>query len=165
MTGPHQKHQAPAEYTICDFNESVKTNLKNVSWRLGKNCLQNLKDFDLIYMQAQVSYRAKRLDQAQALLEQFITVQTQRQDANPAGATDASAALAEAYSLLARIAEDQGRLDDAFGYLSRVEDAAARHPARMRQALSVSSKTRWMKPSPSLIVQAPRRTKSIKPMC
>jgi UDP-N-acetylmuramoylalanine--D-glutamate ligase len=44
-----QKHQAPAEYTICDFNESVKTNLKNVSWRLGKDCLKNLKDFDLIY--------------------------------------------------------------------------------------------------------------------
>lgn len=43
------KHQAPADYTICDFNEGVKTNLKNVSWRLGKNCLQNLKDFDLIY--------------------------------------------------------------------------------------------------------------------
>lgn len=92
------------------------------------------EDFDLIYMQAQVSYRAKRLDQAQALLDQFITVQTQRQDANPVGATDASAALAEAYSLLARIAEDQGRLDDAYGYLSRVEDAAARHPARLRQA-------------------------------
>lgn len=43
------KHQAPADYTICDFNEGVKTNLKNVSWRLGKDCLQNLKDFDLIY--------------------------------------------------------------------------------------------------------------------
>jgi UDP-N-acetylmuramoylalanine--D-glutamate ligase len=43
------KHQAPAEYTICDFNESVKTNLKNVSWRLGPDCLKNLKDFDLIY--------------------------------------------------------------------------------------------------------------------
>jgi UDP-N-acetylmuramoylalanine--D-glutamate ligase len=43
------KHQAPADYTICDFNESVKTNLKNVSWRLGKDCLKNLKDFDLIY--------------------------------------------------------------------------------------------------------------------
>lgn len=43
------KHQAPADYTICDFNEGVKTNLKNVSWRLGKDCLKNLKDFDLIY--------------------------------------------------------------------------------------------------------------------
>ncbi len=93
------------------------------------------EDFDLIFMQAQVAYRAKRFDRAQALLEQFVTVQAQRQDANPAGATDASAALAEAYSLQARIAEDQGRLDDAYRYLSRVDDPGARHPARMRQAL------------------------------
>ncbi|HBI82381.1 MAG TPA: hypothetical protein DDY24_01520, partial [Alcaligenaceae bacterium] len=74
------------------------------------------EDFDLMYMQAQVLYRAKRLDQAQAMLEQFVSVQTQRMNANPAGATDAAAALAEAYSLLARIAQDQGRLDDAFKY-------------------------------------------------
>ena len=44
-----QKHQAPANYTICDFNDAVKVNLKNVAWRLGSNCLQNLQDFDLIY--------------------------------------------------------------------------------------------------------------------
>jgi len=44
-----QKHHAPAEYTVCDFNESVKTKLRKVSWRLGRDCLQNLKDFDLIY--------------------------------------------------------------------------------------------------------------------
>ena len=92
------------------------------------------EDFDLMYMQAQVLYRAKRLDQAQAMLEQFVSVQTQRMNANPAGATDAAAALAEAYSLLARIAQDQGRLDDAFKYLSQIEDPAARHPARIRQA-------------------------------
>ncbi len=92
------------------------------------------EDFDLMYIQAQVLYRAKRLDQAQAMLEQFVSVQTQRMNANPAGATDAAAALAEAYSLLARIAQDQGRLDDAFKYLSQIEDPAARHPARIRQA-------------------------------
>lgn len=92
------------------------------------------EDFDLIYMQAQVLYRAKRMSDAQAMLDQFISVQTQRQNANPAGSTDASAALSEAYSLQARIAEEQGRLDDAFRYLAQVEDPAARHPARLRQA-------------------------------
>ena len=92
------------------------------------------EDFDLIFMQAQVAYRAKRLDQARALLEQFVSIQSQRQTAAAAGATDASAALADAYLLLARIAEDQGRLDDAIVLLGKIEEHATRYTSRMRQA-------------------------------
>lgn len=93
------------------------------------------EDFDLMFMQAQVSYRAKQLDQARGLLEQFVSVQTQRQRANAEGATDAPSALADAYLLLARILEDQGRLDDAVSQLAKIEDPASRYGARMRQAM------------------------------
>ncbi len=93
------------------------------------------EDFDLMFMQAQVAYRAKNLDQARGLLEQFVSVQSQRQLANAQGATDASAALADAYTLLARVLEEQGRLDDAVAQLAKIEDPSARHAARLRQAL------------------------------
>jgi tetratricopeptide (TPR) repeat protein len=93
------------------------------------------EDFDLIFMQAQVAYRAQALDRARALLEQFVSVQSQRQKATAAGSTDAPAALADAYLLMARIYEDQGRLDNAIEQLGKIEDTAARYPARMRQAL------------------------------
>ncbi len=93
------------------------------------------EDFDLMFMQAQVAYRAKQLDQARGLLEQFVSVQSQRQRAAAAGATDAPAALADAYMLLARVAEDQGRLDDAVSVLARIEEPSARYAARLRQAV------------------------------
>ena len=92
------------------------------------------EDFDLIFMQAQIAYRAKRLDQAKTLLDQFVSIQSQRQGATAAGSTDAPAALADAYLLLARIAEDQGRLDDAIVQLGKIEEHATRYSSRMRQA-------------------------------
>lgn len=92
------------------------------------------EDFDLLYMQAQVAYRAKRLDQARAFLDQFVSVQSQRQKASAPGATDAGGALADAYLLLSRIAEDQGRYDDAVADLSRIEEPSARYSSRLRQA-------------------------------
>ena len=92
------------------------------------------EDFDLLYMQAQVAYRAKRLDQARAFLEQFVSVQSQRQKATVPGSTDAGGALADAYLLLSRIAEDQGRYDDAVADLSRIEEPSARYSSRLRQA-------------------------------
>ena len=93
------------------------------------------EDFDLLFMQAQVAYRAKRLDQAKALLDQFVSIQGQRQGAAAPGATDAPAALADAYLLQARIAEDQGRLDDAVEQLGKIEEHATRYTSRMRQAV------------------------------
>ena len=93
------------------------------------------EDFDLVFMQAQVAYRARKLDQARTLLDQFVSVQTQRQGALAAGATDAPSALSDAYLLMARISEDQGRLDDAVSQLSMIEDGGLRFTARMRQAL------------------------------
>jgi tetratricopeptide (TPR) repeat protein len=91
-------------------------------------------DFDLVFMQAQIAYRAKRLSEARSLLEQFVSLQTQRQVTMADGANDEGSALVDAYQLLSRIAQDQGFFDDAVSVLDKIQDPAARHNARVRQA-------------------------------
>ena len=68
-------------------------------------------------MQAQLAYKAGQLHQARTLLQQYLDVQNQRQRATVPGATDAGAAAADAHVLLSRIAEDQGRYDEAINEL------------------------------------------------
>ncbi|CAM3724582.1 Tetratricopeptide repeat protein [Bordetella flabilis] len=92
------------------------------------------EDFDLLYMQAQLAYKARRLDQARGFLEQYLDVQNQRQRALVPGSSDAPGAAADARILLARIAEDQGRYNDAIAELGRIDDPTMRFQARMRQA-------------------------------
>jgi tetratricopeptide (TPR) repeat protein len=92
------------------------------------------EDFDLVFMQAQIAYRAKRLPESRALLEQFVSLQTQRQVSASGGATDEGSALVDAYQLLSRIAQDQGFFDDAVSVLDKIQDPTARHNARVRQA-------------------------------
>ncbi|WP_154586129.1 tetratricopeptide repeat protein, partial [Bordetella pertussis] len=58
------------------------------------------EDFDLMFMQAQLAYKAGRLDQARGYLQQYLDVQNQRQMATAPGATDAGAAAADAHVLL-----------------------------------------------------------------
>jgi tetratricopeptide (TPR) repeat protein len=94
------------------------------------------EDFDLLFMQAQVAYRAKKLEQARGFLDQYVSVQEQRVRASAAaGATDAPAALAEAYQLLSKIAEEQGQLDEAVSLLAKIDDPSMRYTSRIRQAL------------------------------
>ena len=92
------------------------------------------EDFDLVFMQAQIAYRAKRLPESRALLEQFVSLQTQRQVSASGGAIDEGSALVDAYQLLSRIAQDQGFFDDAVSVLDKIQDPTARHNARVRQA-------------------------------
>ena len=92
------------------------------------------EDFDLLLMQGQLAYRAGRLDQARGYLLQYLDVQSQRERAIVPGASDASAAAADARVLLSRIAEDQGRLDEAIVELGRIDDPGVQYQARMRQA-------------------------------
>lgn len=92
------------------------------------------EDFDLLFIWAQLAYRDNRLPQAQRLLEEYVVVQSQRQASLAIGATDAGAALTDAFTLLARIAQDQGNSDSAIAYLGRIEDPDARYSARLRQA-------------------------------
>ena len=93
------------------------------------------EDFDLLFMQAQLAYKAGQLQQARTLLQQYLDVQNQRQRATVPGATDAGAAAADAHVLLSRIAEDQGRYDEAINELGRIEDPTLRYSVRMRAAL------------------------------
>ena len=92
------------------------------------------EDFDLLFMQAQLAYKAGRKDQARTLLQQYLDVQNQRQEAIAPGATDAGAAEADARVLLSRIAEDQGRYDEAIAQLGQIDDPSLRYSAQMRQA-------------------------------
>ncbi|OZI66625.1 hypothetical protein CAL28_02525 [Bordetella genomosp. 11] len=92
------------------------------------------EDFDLMFMQAQLAYKAGRLDDSRRFLEQYLDVQNQRQHALVPGSSDAPAAAADARILLARIAEDQGRYDDAIAELGKIDDPTMRYQARMRQA-------------------------------
>jgi len=100
------------------------------------------EDFDLLYMQAQINYRAGQLEAAQGLLDQYVDVQAQRRNALASGATHADIALSDAYLLLARIAERQGRLDEAFGILGRIDDPGMRHSVRLRQAALLAQQGR-----------------------
>lgn len=92
------------------------------------------EDFDLLFMQAQLAYKAGQLDQARSLLEQYLEVQRQRQRAAVPGSTDAGVVATDAHVLLSRIAEDQGRYEDAIAELGRIDDFSMRYSAQMRQA-------------------------------
>ena len=92
------------------------------------------EDFDLLFVRAQLAYQDGQLEVANRLLEQYVQVQSQRQDAIAAGASDAMAALADAYSLLARVAQEQGDADQAIVWLGRIQEPSARYSARLRQA-------------------------------
>lgn len=88
------------------------------------------EDIDLVFMQGQIAYRAKRLPEARNLLEQYVSRQSQRQ----LGAGDEGSGLVDAYQLLSRIAQDQGFFDDAVSLLDNIQEPSARHNARVRQA-------------------------------
>ena len=92
------------------------------------------EDFDLLYMQAQLAYKADHKDQARLLLQEYLSVQNQRQESIAEGASDAGAAEADARVLLSRIAEDQGQYDEAIAQLNQIDDPALRYSAQMRQA-------------------------------
>ena len=92
------------------------------------------EDVDLVFMQGQIAYRAKRLSEARNLLEQYVSRQNQRQSGSPGSASDEGSGLVDAYQLLSRIAQDQGFFDDAVSLLDKIQEPSARHNARVRQA-------------------------------
>jgi tetratricopeptide (TPR) repeat protein len=92
------------------------------------------EDFDLLFIRGQLAYQTHHLEQARDLVGQYLEVQEQRQRSTAPGATNAVAAAADAHALLARIAEDQGRYDDAVAELGRIQDLSMRYNAQLRQA-------------------------------
>ena len=93
------------------------------------------EDFDLLFIRAQLAFQDRRLAEAKKLLLQYVDVQSQRQGAVAPGASDAGAALADAYTLLSRVSEQQGNPDQAIVWLSLIEEPSARQNARLRQAM------------------------------
>lgn len=92
------------------------------------------EDFDLLFIRAQFAFQMGRFNDASRLLNEYIEVQSQREDAMSAGATDATAALTDAYTLMSSIAERQGQYDRAVEWLGRIDDPTATYSARLRQA-------------------------------
>lgn len=93
------------------------------------------EDFDLLYTQAEVNVRAQRYEQAQALLQQYIQVQTQRRQSINDGATNAMANASDARLLLVQIAEKQGRFDQAIAQLDQIDDPALAFQAQVHKAV------------------------------
>lgn len=96
---------------------------------------RNPEDFDLLYTEAEINYRAQQYDQASKLLHQYIAVQTQRRQAMPDNATNAVADASDARLLLVRIAEKQGQLDEAIEQLRLIDDPAVTFQARIHMAV------------------------------
>jgi tetratricopeptide (TPR) repeat protein len=93
------------------------------------------EDFDLLYTEAEVNVRAERYDRAQALLREYINVQTQRRQSIDDRASNAGSDASDARLLLVQIAEKQNRLNDAIAQLDLIEDPSLRFQAQIHKAV------------------------------
>jgi len=93
------------------------------------------EDFDLLFTEAEVNIRAERYDQARALLNEYINVQTQRRAAIADKASNAAADASDARLLLVQIAEKENRLDEAIAQLDQIEDGSLRFQAQIHKAV------------------------------
>src|SRR3546814_2797476 len=84
---------------------------------------------------SQINARAERYSQAQALLREYINVQTQRRQSINDKATNAAADASDARLLLVQIAEQQGRNDDAIAELDLIDDPSLRFQAQVPKAV------------------------------
>src|SRR3546814_10210989 len=99
---------------------------------------QTPEDFDLLYNEAQINARAERYSQAQALLREYINVQTQRRQSINDKATNAAADASDARLLLVQIAEQQGRNDDAIAELDLIDDRSEEHTSELQSLMRIS---------------------------
>jgi tetratricopeptide (TPR) repeat protein len=93
------------------------------------------EDFDLLYTEAEVDFRAGYYDQAKALLANYIDVQTQRGKSFNVNATDAQSDVSDARLLLVQIAEKQNKLDEAIEQLRLIDDPTVRFQAHIHMAV------------------------------
>src|SRR3546814_12576545 len=89
------------------------------------------EEFDLLYTECEVKCHAKNDEQANALLGDYINVQTQRGKSFNVNATIAQADVSDARLLLVQIAEKQNNLDEAIHQLGLIDDPAVRFQARI----------------------------------
>ena len=92
------------------------------------------EDFELLYLQGAVSFEAGRARDAEKWLREYIQVESRRRQASQDD-YDPTSSLVDAQLLLARIAEEEGRFDQAYEILGSMDSPDARFVARMRQAV------------------------------
>ncbi len=106
---------------------------KGAKAELASMARANPEDFEVLYMQGALAYQAGQADEADTYLKQYLAIHEQR-----SSASNSLPPLPEADNALflrVQIAEDQGRFDDAFDLLDKVDDPAAILTARLRQAV------------------------------
>ncbi len=97
------------------------------------------EDFDLLYTEAEVNIRAERYDDAKALLNEYINVQTQRRQAmRDDKASSAGSDASDARLLLVQIAEKQGKLKEAIAQLDLIDDPSLNFQAQIHKAVLLS---------------------------
>ena len=96
---------------------------------------RNPEDFDLMYYEAQLHVQASQYAPARALLQEYIDVQTQRRRTVRDEASNAESRVSDARLLLVRIAEREGKLDEAMAQLDRVVEAPLRFQAQVHKAV------------------------------
>lgn len=93
------------------------------------------EDFDLLYTEAEINFRADRLDAARSLLLQYVNVQTQRRQSVDDRVTDAMGDSSDARLMLVKIAEKQGDLAEAIRQLEQIDDPSLVFQARIHKAV------------------------------
>lgn len=93
------------------------------------------EDFDLLYTEAEINARAERYDRAQALLHEYINVETQRRRSLRDNASNAQSNASDARLLLVQIAVKQNRVDDAIAQLDLIDDPAVTFQAQIHKAV------------------------------
>lgn len=96
---------------------------------------RNPEDFDLLYTEAEINARAERYEQAIVLLNEFISVQTQRRRTVSDQASNAVANISDARLALVQIAEQQKNYTEAIKQLNLIEEPALRFQATVHRAV------------------------------
>ncbi len=93
------------------------------------------EDFDLLYTEADVQFRAGRDAAAESLLHEYIAVQEQRRAALNDNATSAVGDASDAWLLLVRIAEHQENWQKALDALGHIDDEALKFQVELHKAV------------------------------
>ena len=103
--------------------------------QLKKMQQQNPEDFDLLLIEAEINSRAERFERAIELLNQYISVHTQRRQSLPEGSTTALSSISDARLSLVQIAEKQNKLNEAIRQLDLIEEPALIFQAKVHRAV------------------------------
>lgn len=93
------------------------------------------ENFDLLYTQAEVNFRAGQYGEAKAALNEYINVQTQRRQSLDDKATNAMADASDARLMLVKIAEKENQLPEAINQLRKIDDPALIFQVRVHEAV------------------------------